>query len=74
MKTEIDTIKITMTIEEATEFRDQMNLLFQHFSSAVNSSHGETSIEQLMIDYPVCSNFFFMINAYIKNGQDDLPW
>ncbi len=71
MKTEIDTIKITMTEQEAKDFFEQMNGLFNHLAGAVNAV-GQTSVEQLMLDYPAVSNFFQMLN--IMRKSEDLTW
>lgn len=71
MKTEIDTVKITMTIQEAQDFSEQMNSLFSHFAGAVNAV-GQTSVEQLMLDYPAVSTFFQMLKI-TKQGEE-MPW
>jgi len=73
MQTEIDTVKITMTIQEAKEFGEQMNAIFDHFSSAVNSV-GQTSVEQLMLDYPAVSKFYEMLKIYSNRNAPELPW
>jgi cyanate lyase len=73
MQTEIDTIKITMTIQEAKEFGEQMNAIFDHFASAVNSV-GQTSVEQLMLDYPAVSKFYEMMKIYSNRNAPELPW
>jgi len=73
MRTEIDTIKITMTLQEAKDFGEQMNGIFQHFASAVNSI-GATSEEQLMLDYPEVSKFCEMLRIFQQSSKDDLPW
>jgi len=73
MKTEIDTIKITMTIGEAKEYIEQMYAVFAHFEGAVNAV-GQTTIDQLMLDYPAVSNFYRMLQIYGKDKFDDIPW
>ena len=73
MQTEIDTVKITMTIQEAREFGEQMNAIFDHFASAVNSV-GQTSVEQLMLDYPAVSKFYEMLKIYSNRNAPELPW
>lgn len=73
MQTEIDTVKITMTIQEAKEFGEQMNAIFNHFASAVNSV-GQTSVEQLMLDYPAVSKFYEMLKIYSTRSAPELPW
>lgn len=74
MKTEIDTIKIVMSKEEAQEFGEQMNSLFNHFTNAVNEV-GSTSVEQLMLDYPTVSKFFEMLKVYNRDSDpENLPW
>ena len=72
MHTDIDTIKIVMSIDEAREFSQQMSLVFDHFASAVNA-HGMTSIDQLMLDYPAVSKFYEMLKIY-QSSQTDLPF
>jgi len=73
MNTQIDTVKITMTIEEAKEFSQQMKEIFDHFNSAVNSV-GKTSVEQLMLDYPAVSKFYEMLKIYSNKNDSELPW
>lgn len=73
MQTEIDTVKITMTIQEAKEFGEQMNAIFDHFASAVNSV-GNTSVEQLMLDYPAVSKFYKMLKIYSNRNASELLW
>lgn len=71
MQTEIDTVKITMTIQEAKEFGEQMNAMFNHFNGAVNAV-GQTTVEQLMLDYPAVSRFYEMLKIY--QNASELPW
>lgn len=73
MQTEIDTVKITMTIQEAKEFGEQMNAIFSHFADAVNAV-GTTSVEQLMLDYPAVSKFYEMLKIYSNKNAPELPW
>ncbi len=73
MQTEVDSIKITMSLQEAKEFGEQMNDIFNHFASAVNSV-GSTSIEQLMLDYPSVSKFYEMLKIYSNKNPAELPW
>ena len=68
MQTEIDTIKIQMTVQEAKEFSEQMNALFNHFCGAVNAV-GATTIEQLMLDYPAVSEFYQMLKIYQREKE-----
>lgn len=72
MKTEIDTVKITMTIQEANEFGEQMNAIFNHFAGAVNAVDSIT-VDQLMLEYPAVSKFYEMLKIYSTNNQE-LPW
>ena len=72
MQTEIDTIKIQMSVREAKEFSRQMNELFNHFCGAVNAV-GMTNIEQLMLDYPAVSEFYQMIRIY-ERKNDEPVW
>lgn len=72
MHTEIDTIKITMTVQEAREFSEQMAIVFAHFEAAVNAV-ANTTIEQLMLDYPAVSKFYQMLKIY-SNPKQDLPF
>lgn len=73
MQTEIDTVKITMTIQEAKEFGEQMNAIFNHFAGAVNAV-GTTSVDQLMFDYPAVSKFYEMLKIYSNKNAPELPW
>ena len=72
MQTEIDTIKISMSVQEAKQFSEQMNSLFNHFCGAVNAV-GATSIEQLMLDYPAVSQFYTMLKIY-EHENSELLW
>ena len=73
MQTEIDTIKIIMTVQEAKEFGQQMYSVFNHFADAVNAV-GMTTIEQLMIDHPTVSSFYEMMKIYSNKNSPDMPW
>lgn len=73
MQTEIDTVKITMTVQEAKDFGEQMNAIFNHFAEAVNAV-GTTTVEQLMLDYPAVSNFYEMLKIYSNKNAPELPW
>ena len=55
----------------AQDFSEQMNSLFNHFAGAVNAV-GQTSVEQLMLDYPAVSTFFQMLKI-TKQGEE-MPW